>query len=744
MTFKSLLAVTCAMAAFAPALAHGEDSPASATSAAATAPATPGQATPAADTASQSDTQDIVVTARQREESLKNVPIAVTALTGAELKDKMVLSVKDVANYTPGLSINSDSVGRAFVSIRGIGTTLIDTVQPGVGIFIDGVYQPNTSYLNSPIVDVARIEVLRGPQGTLFGNNTLGGAINVITRQPGNDWTGRFDAAVAGPDDYASVSGSVSGPLVKDVLQFRVAGSYHAQNGFGRNLTTPSHLNPLDTDSVNGTLRFTPASGVVITANGNIDHTYGGNTQYIHVSGPTDYHLDGATNLPSRAGITYHGASLKGEFDLDSIHTKITSILAYNRKDFHANGDGDFGPVDLLRTSGSSRLITKTAELRFDTQWNDNISTLIGLYADGYTQRAATTNVLDLTALYAALGLPVVVPVNTSYSTALTKNHTEAVFGTVFLKFGDTDLAIGGRYDHQVLTGNVVNIAAPGATPDVFVPPAYRKGEFQPRVTLTQHWTPDFMTYASVAKGFRGGGQNGPGTPSQFLIWKGDHVWTYEAGAKYGKGPLQISGDVFYNDYDDFIGQNSLAPKVGGGFVAINLNTGHVESYGAELEAHLKVTDAWRFDLGASYLHARITDDTEYFETTGFHVSTDHVIFTPDYNFNASTTYTVPMGSNSLVFDAGVYGKGSRYGSSLDPTVAPRLAGYALVNASIAMNFSSGFTIAVFGTNITNTKYIESYIDKSALVKAGLAPIASNLAVEGERARYGVRASFKF
>src|SRR3569623_863767 len=193
MRFTTILATGTAVAAFATAGAAQAAAP----GVAVPAPAVPAaQAAPVPDTAAQTADAapdgDIVVTARQREESLKDVPIAITALTGAELHDRQVNAVKDIAAYTPGLSINSDSVGRAFVSIRGIGTTLIDTVQPGVGIFIDGICRPNTSYLNSPIVDVARIEVLRGPQGTLFGNNTLGGAINVITRQPGNDWQGRF------------------------------------------------------------------------------------------------------------------------------------------------------------------------------------------------------------------------------------------------------------------------------------------------------------------------------------------------------------------------------------------------------------------------------------------------------------------------------------------------------------------------------------------------------------------------
>jgi iron complex outermembrane receptor protein len=98
--------------------------------------------------------------ARRREESLRDVPIAVTAISGNQLEQQQINTVKDIAAVTPGLDINSDSVGRVFMSIRGIGTTLIDTVQPGVGIFVDGVYELNTSYLNLPIVDEERIEVL--------------------------------------------------------------------------------------------------------------------------------------------------------------------------------------------------------------------------------------------------------------------------------------------------------------------------------------------------------------------------------------------------------------------------------------------------------------------------------------------------------------------------------------------------------------------------------------------------------
>ena len=154
--------------------------------------------------------EEIVVTARKRSETLKDVPVAASAVTGDLIEQRGLSSVKDIAALTPGLNINSDGVGRAFVAIRGVGVTLINTVQPGVGLFIDGIYQPNTSYLNSPLLDVERVEVLRGPQGTLYGKNTLGGAINVISRQPGDEWKGRIVASYAGPDDSMAFSASVS------------------------------------------------------------------------------------------------------------------------------------------------------------------------------------------------------------------------------------------------------------------------------------------------------------------------------------------------------------------------------------------------------------------------------------------------------------------------------------------------------------------------------------------------------
>jgi iron complex outermembrane receptor protein len=683
-----------------------------------------GEATPQDATASaDSGVEEIVVTARKREESAQDVPIGLTALSAEMLEQQQITTVKDIAALAPGLNINSDSAGRSFVSIRGIGTTLINTVQPGVGIFLDGIYQPDTSYLNSPIVDVARIEVLKGPQGTLFGNNTLGGAINVITRQPTDTLEGRVSGSYAGPDHDYTATASLSGPLLPGMLQGRIAFADHDQDGFGHNVLAGGYSNPLSDRSANTTLKFEPADFATFIFNGYYNRVFGGSTPYAHVTGPTDYERDIEYNLNSIVTLYYKGANLKGIFDLKPLNTTITAIAAFDRRDDVQSGDGDFGPVDFLRAYGTETLQTRTGELRFDTKFSDQLSTLIGFFASHETTSQNSTTVL----VPFALSVPAFVT---------SENNTQAVFGTAFWKFLESwELAAGLRYDHQVLSASSAATA-----------PDYKANEWEPRLTLTKHWSPDFMTYGSISRGFRGGGQNPPGSPN--LIYKGDSVVTEELGAKldtFGHR-LIFDTDVFYNNYAHFIGQNSLAPSTGGGFVAINLNAGMVHSYGAEFETHFKATERWRLDGGLTLLHARIVNQSEYIETTGFALSSSRILFTPDWNYNIDSIYSIPVmdGRDALEFMVGAVGKGSRMGSSLDPNVAPLLSAYSLVNTSLTYRFPHT-EVALFVTNLFDKKYFESYIDSSALVRAGLPPqLASDLGFEGDLRRIGIRAKYSF
>ena len=669
----------------------------------------------------QTTVNEVVVTARKREERLKDVPIAVTAVNADMLQREQIYQVKDIAAYAPGLNINSDAVGRSFISIRGIGATLIDTVQPGVGIFVDGIYEPDTSYLNSPLLDVQQIEVLRGPQGTLFGNNTLGGAISVTTRQPSDTPHFSVSGAYAGPDDFNSGAVTASGPIIPGVLEAKIGLSFHDQDGFEKNTLVGGYGNPLYQRSADAGLRWIASPNAVISLNGYYNQVRGGETPYVDVAGVDDHSENLTYNYNSLAEYTYAGGNVKGVFEVPQAKTTITAVAAYDTRDGVASGDGDFGPVNYIEEAhGGNELNTETAELRFDTHYNANVSSLIGLFAD---QSTTNTDVNDIL-------LPGVlnIPANSSDHAYI---KAQAVYGTVFWKLDSLELATGLRVDHQVVK-------------DAADPQKFETTQLEPRVTLTKHWAQDFMSYASISRGFRGGGANGPGAPNP--IYRGDSVWTYEVGSKWESGDhkMSLDADVFYNDYSDFIGQNSLAPAAGGGFVAINLNTGQVQSYGAELEADWRPTERWDFNAGLTYLHARITNGSEYVQTTGMPLPSDRILFTPDWNFDLNGSYTQPIGDDSLRFDGTLIGKGDRVGSTLTPASVPVLPAYMMVNTSITY-IHGRYQLAAFATNLTNTRYFESYLDSSLLSTAGFPPALShNLGVLGDLRRVGVRASYKF
>ena len=700
------------------------------------------QETPAAAAVEGEDDGIIVVTARKRDETLSDVPIAVTAISGDTLVARGFNSVREAAVLSPGLNINSDGTGRAFVSIRGVGVTLVQSVQPGVGLFIDGIYQPNTAYLNNPLLDVERIEVLRGPQGTLYGKNTMGGAINVITRQPGNDFEMRANGSYAGPDNSWMVSGSVSGPIVTDKVALRVAAAHRQQDGFLTNSVIGGNANPLNTDSLNATLRVTPSDGFALTIKGYYDSVDGVNVPYSRVSGPTDYRRDVQFNTLNQVHFKYRGVSARAEADLGG-GSRLSVIGAYDmRNGFTPDGEGDFGPANTVRTIARDSLRTMTLESRLDSEWSDQFSTLFGVFYSNEMVRARGQDTINL--VHPLLG-PINIVRNT---TAKNVGDTYAAFGTVFWKPNlDWEIAAGLRYDHEDRTANgsvistTTNAILGTSTAGGLVPTAkIQSDEWQPKLSITRKWTPDLMTYVSVARGYRGGGFNAPTAPTR--TYKGDSAWTYEGGVKYATPALNLSATVFYSDYKDYIGLNSIAPAAGGGLVTVDLNTGDVESYGVELEAMVRPVQNWTLRSGLTWMHARITDDSAYFNTTGRRLSSDRLTFQPDWTASFSSDYRIKTGGDSdLTLSAGLVGKGKRLAATLNQTTPTLLDSYWLTNASIAYR-TGPVEVALFANNIFNTKYFESYIEKTTLALAGLP--ASDLGITGDRRRYGVRASLKF
>jgi iron complex outermembrane receptor protein len=733
--------------------AYGQDAVAPAA-----APQAAAEEAPApSDAAEPENDQAIVVTARKRTEVIQDVPVAVTAVSGDTIEKRGLTQIKDVAQLTPSLNVNSDGVGRVFIAVRGVGTTLVGTVQPGVGIFVDGVYQPNSSYLNNPLVDVDRVEVLRGPQGTLYGKNTLGGAISVITRQPGNRFTARVGGSYAGPDNAWDAHGSVSGPIIEDKLQVKIAGSHREQDGFIRNTLLGTDANSLNMDSLAATIRAAPVEDVVLTVNGYYDWVKGGQIPYSHIDGPTDYQRTVELNATNTQSFQYKGLNAKLEVAAGT-DTNVTLIGSFDERDGHTPDlDGDFNSIDVVHQEGRDKLKTSAAELRFDSEWSDQFSTLFGLYYSHETLRGQSHTVTRFLPL---VGVNLT-RVNGTLDTRVGDSY--AAFGNVFWKpQSDLEVALGLRLDHEKRTaGGALGVTLlPGFVelddaPDVTLVPiddvSIKSTKLLPKATITKHWNDEVMTYASVSKGFRGGGFNAPTAPSR--TYKGDSVWTYEIGSKYFSDDhrLSIAGAMFYNDYKDYIGLNQFVRGTDGNAVTVDLNTGDVKSYGAEIEFVFKPVRAWTLTGGASYVHARVTDDTDFREATtdathpnGLTLASKRLPFQPDWTFNINSDYVVPLGKGDLTFNVGAVAKGSRIGATISETRAPVLTSYVLFNTALTYEIGK-VEVGAFVNNLLDKKYYNSFIEKTTLERVfGPGPLASDLGIIGDRRRYGVRARFRY
>jgi iron complex outermembrane receptor protein len=607
--------------------------------------------------------EQVTVTARKRDESLLDVPISITAVTEATMERNALRSVADIAATVPGLNVNSDSVGRAFVSIRGIGTALQAGVQPGVGVFQDGVYAPQTSYVNNPTLDIQRIEVLRGPQGTLYGKNTLGGAINIITRPPSETFEGKVYGTYTDEDGGQEFGGRIGGPL-GDSLRAKIAVASRDSDGFYTNKLIGGAVDATSSDQVDGTVVWDASDDVSLTVNAYYLDFEGPSTNYNHVSGPTDYRDNVRMNVIGRQAFDYTGANARLEFPLDAWNTKVTAIAAYDKREVESVSDGDFLSLDIVRANGTGTDETYTAELRFDTKFSDTFSTLIGLYASREESDAIS-------------GQTLVPAARTVTSFAERNGDTYSIFATGLWRFAEEwELSAGVRVDEEdrEQDSQLTSTALPG----VVLTDPHREidsSEVEPRVSLTRFLSKDAMIYGSIAKGYRGGGFNAASVPAEFSTYDGDTVWTYELGGKASSadGRWLVSSAVYYNDYKDFIGQNALAIGPGGGLVSIDLNLGDVESYGLETEAVASINDFWKLSGSVTLMHARITDQSGWIAVTGQPLATDRLLFQPDWNASLSSDVTFPVGTGDVSWNIGIVGKGSRPGSSFDPhAVDPR------------------------------------------------------------------------
>ena len=550
---------------------------------------------------SSEEIKEIIVTAQRRAEKLQDVPISITVQTGEQLEAANVTNVRDLDTVVPGLrygySVN------AIPAIRGVHTDQTDPGNdPNVSLYIDNVYQPDPQANNFNLPDVSRIEVLKGPQGTLFGRNATGGAIRVFTLEPSFTETGMVDVGYGNYNDVIAKA-YLSGPIVGDTLAASVSGYYERADGYNRNVLTGDRGLGLDNKYLR--LKLLAKFTDTLTANlifGYFEH-YDGNlgdwnvpdgnalartlgTNVIIPSQPRQY----ASNVIALIEASGETASLKVDWD-DSAGT-LSSTTGFNGTHDRNNSDGDFSSLNLLSYPIHAQNSTVSQELTFSSKKLDEFQYTVGGF---YYHSVGWYNPLGVAGAF-------VVP--TLYG--FMRQGTDAYAGFGELTYEPIErltFIAGARYSYEKREAEGSYEITP-AQPAVLPPIGTGEVSYNsttPRASVRYAFPSDDNIYFTYSQGFKSGGFNI--SSLQATPFKPEKLDAYEVGIKTSPKRL-FSGNfsAFYYDYT-----NQQEETFVNGF-NVTSNAASSTIYGVDAEIVARPVQQFTLTTGISYLHARFNN----------------------------------------------------------------------------------------------------------------------------------------
>ncbi len=607
------------------------------------------QATPASSGATAAEDtggglEEIVVTAQKREENLQNVPVSVTALSSEALANNRIADFTDLTRAASSLTVTqATSSPNNSIILRGIGTFAFSIgVEPSVAVIVDDLPVVQQAQAFDSLGDVQRIEVLKGPQGTLFGKNASAGVVNIVTKDPSSSMTGSMAATGATDDDYR-IDGSLSGPLGANGSGYRLSAFYHSYKGNVHNLTTGHWLNDQEAFGLRAKVKLVLSDNLDFTAAGTYAKTKQGGTantiRYINPLGAPAVLGNAALALvPSLTGITASDANynarvdaegatdnktstISGKFVFDLGSANLISVTGYQDWKYTFQNDVDNTDLNVSGTAPSSGIIQSgpyhsrlfTQELRVVSTGGGPLKYVAGaFFADAKTDRTFTRGpalLANWTAQATSKGLGLFaqldysLPTNTTISGGVRYNHEK--IGVSFDDLRTTATA------NQCAAGNPL---CRGSNSDDVVT---WKG------TISQELAPQIMAYGSIAKGYKGfaydvssgfnparinaalagtaAGLNGVGPV------KAEHSTSYEIGLKSrffdNKAQLNVTG--FVTDYNNFQAQSAVV--IAGALQNVLNNVGKLKTKGIEAEFSAKPSEWLRLDASAAYTEAKMT-----------------------------------------------------------------------------------------------------------------------------------------
>ncbi|WP_077036729.1 TonB-dependent receptor [Pelomonas sp. KK5] len=684
----------------------------------------PALAQEAAPPADGSKLETVIVSSQRRLEPLQEVPVAVKAFSARQIDAMGITSTQDFVNLTPNMSFdNSFTYGNSFIVLRGV--TQINNADSPVAVVVDGVPQNNQKQLKMNLFDIERIEVLKGPQGALYGRNAIGGAINIETKPPGNQLEG-FVGMELGNGGKRELSAGVSGALKEDVALFRIVGQTLHSDGLLQNTYLNRKIDGVDHDnSLRAKLLLRPSSDVQIDLRAStIDFKAGATWDSIVASGNPGDITQPVENIFGKTTGKTNDFSAKVEADL-AIGT-LTAITGYTRLRESYRGDLDFSNPTALpggflgfgfQAGQGQDLKVRMAsqELRLTSKASQALRWIAGVYYLDTKRELETRAFIDTDGSLGQYDDPTKVIIDNSESN---HNKASAVFGQLDYDFRkDLTLSTALRYDrderHQtdLIHGGVREAS-------------YSK--WQPKGTLTYKLNRDELVYGTLSTGFRSGGFNAPGQAD----FKPETLTNAELGVKtmLMDGRLQLNAAVFASRSKNF--QFFYVDVSQGAQVISNIDK--VDLKGLDLDFRFLPMKGLEFDGGLGITDSTIKKDTAEPGAVGNHTPKN-----VPFKVNLGAQYAQPVA-------AGIEGtirldyehRDKKYWHPDNVNVSPALDLWGL---RVGLRGAKDrWSVALVGKNLANKRY---YADYNAGKYGGLPYDLGSLAVGRT---YGIEAKWRF
>ncbi|MCY7397487.1 MAG: TonB-dependent receptor [Sphingomonas bacterium] len=728
-----------------------------------TAPASPAAAAKGA-AASPVDSGEIVVTAQKRAERLRDVPLAVSAYSGTALQAQQITTATDLRLISPSLNFtpSANARGEGF-SIRGVGTAIFsDTVEQSVGVVVDGVVLGRSGQATGDLLDLDRVEILRGPQGMLFGKNASAGLISITTRRPQlNATTLDFNASYATLNELklSAIANAPLGPYAA----LRIAASSQTADGIISNITRNEKLNNRNEQNARAKLLLEPGNGLSVYLIGDYQKRRSRCCAWTARSAPlttTFGRLNAAIGIVPSVGNRINGAGAEffqnvdaygtsGEVNYDLGFATLTSITAYRHWKNSDNNDPDILPINILDVnSGVSRLNQFSQELRI-TSPAGPIEYVAGVFY--YHQRNKTNN--NQTGTLGAVALPSVL--GTTLDTN-TENESKAIFGQMTVRpMRGIKLIAGARYTDEQVDLVLTQARAPGTVAGIpgrfngTINGATGATNLSYRLTGQVDVSRDMMIYVTHARGFKGPGINTLGvTTSVTEVVAPEIPTTYEIGSRgaWWNNRVTLNVAAFKTDYKNFQAQVFDQGVFPGRFRVTN--AGKLNTKGVEAELSLRPIPPLTLSANAAYINARYgdfrniacftgqtilpfgtvrSDDRQCIRISAAPGATavtngtgNRLSNTPKLTYSLFGRFEQPVGNLKAFVQASYQWRdGVSFSAAGDPNLVQK--SFGLLNGSLGIGDAEGrWTATLFAKNLFDKFYATNIISQPVLNAPGV------------------------